>query len=369
MEFGILPARDQSTVIGAAPPPPGVTPNFTNPEYNGRSVVAANIASLALATCVCGLRIFTKTYILHTVDYSDYLIDLAWDVPLDKFSPTFLQLQMATQAIYCVSMMFAKPSLLALYLRISPYLRFRWAVVILIAIGSGYSSAAVLVSIFQCQLVAKAWDVTITNSSCIDRVACFFAMLVLNVTTDLAMLVLPIPMLWNTKMPKRQRVGLIGIFMTGSLVCVVGFLRIKSLIDLIGLYNLTWNLVDGYVWVAIEMNTGIICACLPFGKAFLKHLFPGVLGRSVGYSYASGQPRTKSHPTTVQQRDVELSDSVRMNEFPVTRTHENKGGNGDIRSESQELIIDGRPDGASVKTGVSLPGPNEREVEAAGTWA
>ncbi|KAH7119403.1 hypothetical protein B0J13DRAFT_194164 [Dactylonectria estremocensis] len=252
--------KDNAAIVGAAHPPSGISPSFDHPDYSGQPVVVASIACLVLATSVWALRLFTKSKIVRTVDCSDYLIAAAWisavafasmsiiqcsyglgvhiwDVPIGKFSPTFLQLQITTQAVYCVSMMFTKLSLLALYLRIPPSRRFRAVVYLLMAIVVGYSFSAVLVAIFQCRPVEMPWDVTITDGSCIDRIAYFVATLALNVTTDLFMLALPIPMLWKTKMPKRQKLGLIGIFMAGSFVCVVGFLRIQSLFGLIGLHS------------------------------------------------------------------------------------------------------------------------------------
>ncbi|PCD22143.1 hypothetical protein AU210_015942 [Fusarium oxysporum f. sp. radicis-cucumerinum] len=106
---------DNAAIEGAAPPPPGISPTFDHPEYNGQPVVVVNIACLALATSVCALRLFTKLKIVRTVDYSDYLIASAWicaaafasvnisqcsyglgvhiwNVPIVKFSPTFLQI-------------------------------------------------------------------------------------------------------------------------------------------------------------------------------------------------------------------------------------------------------------------------------------
>ncbi|EXK76372.1 hypothetical protein FOQG_18886 [Fusarium oxysporum f. sp. raphani 54005] len=378
---------DNAAIVGAAPPPPGIFPSFDHPEYSGQPVVVANIACLALATSVCALRLFTKLKIVRTVDYSDYLIAPAWisaaafasvniiqcsyglgvhmwNVPIVKFSPTFLQLQITTQALYCVSMMFTKLSFLAVYLRISPSRRFRAVVCLLMAVVAGYSFSAVLVAIFQCHPVEMAWDITISDGSCIDRMAYFIAILALNVTTDLFMLVLPIPMLWKVKMPKRQKLGLIGIFMTGSFVCVVGFLRIKSLVSLMGLNDLTWHLVDGYVWVVIEMNTGIICACLPFMKPFLKQVFPRVFGSSLGSSYRQS--------STGQSRAVTLQGHVMELDNKITKTKsctENlpTGGQGaDLRSESQERIFNRPQDCDSVTTDASLPGPTGGSQDVVG---
>ncbi|KAH7176136.1 hypothetical protein EDB81DRAFT_897190 [Dactylonectria macrodidyma] len=369
--------RDNAAIVGAAPPPAGTSPSFDHPEYSGQPVVVANIACLAIATLVWALRLFTKLKIVRTVDYSDYLLVPAWisavafasaniiqcsyglgvhiwDVPIAKFSPTFLQLQVTTQALYCVSMMFTKLSLLAIYIRISPSRRFRAAVYLLMAIVTGYSFSAVLVAIFQCNPVEMAWDITITDGSCIDRMAYFVATLALNVTTDLFMLALPIPMLWRVKMPMRQKLGLIGILMTGSFVCVIGFLRIQSLFGLVGLNDLTWHLVDGYVWVVIEMNTGIICACLPFMKPFLKHIFPRVFGSSLGSSYRQSSNR-QSRAVTSHGQDVEIDIIITKTKSP-TESLPTGGQDAGLRSESQEHIFDRPQDCDSVATHASLHG-------------
>ncbi|KAG7423554.1 Satratoxin biosynthesis SC1 cluster protein 4 [Fusarium oxysporum f. sp. raphani] len=304
---------DNAAIVGAAPPPPGIFPSFDHPEYSGQPVVVANIACLALATSVCALRLFTKLKIVRTVDYSDYLIAPAW---------------------------------------------------ISAAAFASVNIIPVLVAIFQCHPVEMAWDITISDGSCIDRMAYFIAILALNVTTDLFMLVLPIPMLWKVKMPKRQKLGLIGIFMTGSFVCVVGFLRIKSLVSLMGLNDLTWHLVDGYVWVVIEMNTGIICACLPFMKPFLKQVFPRVFGSSLGSSYRQS--------STGQSRAVTLQGHVMELDNKITKTKsctENlpTGGQGaDLRSESQERIFNRPQDCDSVTTDASLPGPTGGSQDVVG---
>lgn len=40
---------------------------------------------------------------------------------------------------------------------------------------------------------------------------------VLNFASDLYILVLPVPMIWNLQLPTRRRVGLTAVFATGSL--------------------------------------------------------------------------------------------------------------------------------------------------------
>jgi hypothetical protein len=112
--------------------------------------------------------------------------------------------------------MFVKLSLLLFYLEISPYRRFRMAVYGLIIVIVGYSLASATVVIFSCYPVSKSWDVTVKGGYCVNLPVFYIANLSLNCATDFAVLVLPIPMLWNLRMPFRQKMALAAIFMTGS---------------------------------------------------------------------------------------------------------------------------------------------------------
>jgi hypothetical protein len=85
------------------------------------------------------------------------------------------------------------------------------------AIVIGYNLGSALVNLFSCNPIAKSWDLSITSGSCINRPIFYFANAGLNIGTDFIMIVLPVPMLWNLRLPMRQKAGLVGIFMAGSL--------------------------------------------------------------------------------------------------------------------------------------------------------
>jgi hypothetical protein len=85
------------------------------------------------------------------------------------------------------------------------------------ALVLGYSIATIFALIFPCKPIAKAWDVTITDGSCINRGAIYIFQAVTNIVTDVLLLLLPIPMVWRLHMPMQQKVGLVFIFIVGSL--------------------------------------------------------------------------------------------------------------------------------------------------------
>lgn len=69
---------------------------------------------------------------------------------------------------------------------------------------------------FQCIPFAFNWDKTIPNGTCFD--VQFFAnsSSVPNIATDLAVLILPLKMVWCLKISIGRRIGLLLIFLTGS---------------------------------------------------------------------------------------------------------------------------------------------------------
>lgn len=111
---------------------------------------------------------------------------------------------------------FAKVSLIILYHRIMNRITlYKWALHTLSAIVCGYSIALVLALIFACNPIAKSWDVSITGGSCIDRNGVYIATAVTNIITDLALILLPVPVVITLQMPRIQKVGLLVLFTIG----------------------------------------------------------------------------------------------------------------------------------------------------------
>lgn len=80
----------------------------------------------------------------------------------------------------------------------------------------GYNIGVMFPLIFACTPVQKTWDLTVLEGSCIDRTPVFIATAVLNMVTDICLLVLPIPMIAKLQMSRAKKVGLICMFGVGS---------------------------------------------------------------------------------------------------------------------------------------------------------
>lgn len=80
-----------------------------------------------------------------------------------------------------------------------------------------YSLLLSFVFLYRCRPLEKHWDLTITDGFCIDWLKINIFSGVMNTGTDVAILVLPILMLWKLRLPIQQKIGVMIVLMTGGL--------------------------------------------------------------------------------------------------------------------------------------------------------
>ena len=130
---------------------------------------------------------------------------------------------LAEQFIFIIEVMqipfpitLAKLSVLAFFQRVFPLPSVRIANMAIATVVIAHAIVVFLVAWFQCQPISKAWD-HLVPGTCIDQLAWARYISVPNIITDAAMLVLPLPIIWNIQKSLAQRVGLMIIFVLGSL--------------------------------------------------------------------------------------------------------------------------------------------------------
>ena len=102
-----------------------------------------------------------------------------------------------------------------MYRRLFPTRRFLIAVYSVGALVLCYTTAAVLVYLLQCIPIQANWMQSI-ESTCINVDLALTIFGVINVITDVIIIVLPIPQLWHLSMSRFQKLQLTGVFMTGA---------------------------------------------------------------------------------------------------------------------------------------------------------
>ncbi|KAL5328370.1 hypothetical protein ACEPPN_001869 [Leptodophora sp. 'Broadleaf-Isolate-01'] len=191
--------------------------------------------------------------------------------------------------------MFTKLSMLMFFLRITPYPLFRRTVYVAMVIVVIYSVVGSLLFTYACRPLEKMWDFTITHGSCIPLNVVPLFNAASNSATDLAILLLPIPMLKNLQLPFRQKLGAGLILALGGFVFSVSIVRLKFVLGMFSMTDATWEGYRIVIWILLELNISITCACLTHIKPFLRRYTPKVLGTT--FSATSGKTGTdqRSH--------------------------------------------------------------------------
>lgn len=141
-----------------------------------------------------------------------------YDPPCLTTTILFHQLDFVTMLTYVLALGAIKISFCVLYLQIFPGRKFRIACWCLLAILIGETVAETFVVIFQCIPVHKAWDATgLVEGYCVNMTALYYSNFAIKLATDLAIFIMPIPKLWQLKMTRGKRMGLVVMFSLGLL--------------------------------------------------------------------------------------------------------------------------------------------------------
>ena len=131
------------------------------------------------------------------------------------------QVTFALQLNYTLCHLAIKTSLLFLYRAVltlnNPRFKLAWY-----AVGAyvlAFTFTSILVTLLQCTPIHYGWDrfSRPMQGHCVNLKAEVLATSVLNTLGDVALLILPIPTLWNLQMPLKQRLGLVVMFLLGIL--------------------------------------------------------------------------------------------------------------------------------------------------------
>lgn len=193
--------------------------------------------------------------------------------------------------------MAVKTSILIFYLRLSKNTQkvLRLASYAVLGIVNVAGTVLTLINIFQCRPIAAAWDPMKgqLGAQCIPLLVEFICSAPVNVVTDLAILALPLPVLTGMRLPPRQKFILVITFLVGIFVTIVDVVRIYYLQQAItnvstqsssdpetifgDSQDFSWNASLAFMWSAVEVNVGIICACVPTLKPLIIKILPAMI--------------------------------------------------------------------------------------------
>ncbi|KAI9804374.1 MAG: hypothetical protein M1826_004870 [Phylliscum demangeonii] len=184
----------------------------------------------------------------------------------------------------------AKISILLLYRRINPNANFRRAVHLVMAFCVAYSVAAIATVIFQCSPRRRYW-IKALPGSCINTLTFYKISGTINMLSDIAIFLLPLPMVWKVRLPRRQKLAIIGVLAIGLVTVIACIFRLALVAGTLT-SDATYTGFGAVVASTVETNLAIATANLtvlrPLFRGFQRFTEP----KSSGYS-ASSNSRSK----------------------------------------------------------------------------
>ncbi|KKY16133.1 putative integral membrane protein [Diplodia seriata] len=216
----------------------------------------------------------------------------AWEIPLERYN-LYNLLIMCASVLYAPTQGFAKLSLLLFYRRLAPFAWFQAAIYAVMFVVISYTLGIMFSLIFPCKPIASNWDITI-EGTCINKTGIYIATAVINIATDIALLLLPIPILARLQIPRLEKAALIAMFGVGSMTCITSVVRLILLLPMLTDLDQTWAVSIPCVWILVEANLVVICGCLPIVRKFARHVAPKLFFYSFGGSGDDHDPSSSS---------------------------------------------------------------------------
>ncbi|KAI2782492.1 hypothetical protein F4815DRAFT_43507 [Daldinia loculata] len=270
-----------------------------NLAHDDRATVLIGVVCLVctVATAAIGLRFYTRSCMLKQVGVDDYLVLAAWvfalvtgisqctntrnglgkhvwDLGSDAQRRNYLKGFYVSITLYNTGLMFVKLTFLTQYYRVLAIKKMRTTLITAMILIGCWSMSQIAVGIFICDPVSGFWEKS--AGSCIGNYPQWYINAAGNIATDIAIFVLPLPVLRHLHLPKAQRLVLIGIFSFGFFTCAISVIRIKFL-QLGG--DFSYENVEGSSWSITELCSGIICACLPTLRPLVSKWIPALSNR------------------------------------------------------------------------------------------
>ncbi|KIM94157.1 hypothetical protein OIDMADRAFT_60991 [Oidiodendron maius Zn] len=265
------------------------------PNRYGFMTFYVNLALVLLATFLGGYRFYARFSIYNHFGVDDWLILFALLISITMTGLIYEQARngfglhadqvlhenylnamkylMVSQILYKSALGFAKMSMLFLYLRIFTGRIFRISAYTVMFIVISSAIGTIFPNIFQCRPIEKAWNLSLPGE-CISMSKIWYASSACDIATDVMIILLPISQLPRLKLPKVHKVALGGLFCIGIFIIATSISRMTTLGPLIVAKDPTYYLSTVSCWMAVEVNTSIICACVPPLKSTIVRLFP-----------------------------------------------------------------------------------------------
>ncbi|CAG8373214.1 unnamed protein product [Penicillium salamii] len=274
-------------------------------------VLAITTVFVVLATLTVGLRLFTRFYLVKSPGLDDVFITAALAANLVYYALVLVQRNYGLGAddtslsqdtiqgqlyvrrtspksrpqlthsqylwiaipFYNLALILAKISALLLFTRLFRsrlLVRASYAMIAFLVLAGLWM---VFSGFFFCVPVHYFWTRKDGDDHCLPQGPIWLLNAGIHIATDVIILILPMPAIWKTQIPKRLKAGIITVFGLGVCVIATSSVRLYILNRTVNEDNFTKTNAQASVWSSLEANISIICVCLPPIHPLLSRIF------------------------------------------------------------------------------------------------
>ncbi|KAF2668345.1 hypothetical protein BT63DRAFT_273763 [Microthyrium microscopicum] len=285
-----------------------------NPIRRGWAITVTAIVLWAITVTVVFFRIWARFIIQRNKGIDDYVIIVGlipltgiailvagagrwwgfdkhiWDLTPQEGVVT-RQVAFSLEALYIFSTALTKISILLFYRRmatgsISPL--FRWIVRGCILSVILYVIAFILALFLGCKPLNAFWNqvdirwlsthVDGKDYHCFSEPNDLLSATVVSIIQDFIACFTPVILFWKLQLPFRQKLALAAVFFVGFFTCICAVIRMTLTWDIFfKTYDVSWTTGPAWVWMALEVHLGVICASVPALKVYFMRFFNGTL--------------------------------------------------------------------------------------------
>ncbi|KAF2488845.1 hypothetical protein BU16DRAFT_519776 [Lophium mytilinum] len=314
--------------------PSHVDPAVATEQSRQNTVTVVTVVMTFFGFTFVALRIVTRQFIVRNVGADDWMsvaglvLILAYMAEILALRPNgmgysgatleldqminLMKLTLGIEITYYCLVYCIKMSILLFYLRIAAERIFQILCKATMALLSMFVTVCIVVCLVQCLPLHKMWDLTgLVHGRCLNTTAFFYSTSGFNIVTDIWMLALPLKTLWTIQRPKREKIALFIIFGMGIFSTIASIIRLYSIRIFTESKDPFYDSVQINLWSIIEVNIGIMCACIPSLKPLIS-----------GAQRERARAVTKRSGYTLHSRD---KSGVHSNSFKGSREGEPGG--------------------------------------------
>ncbi|KAK8068670.1 hypothetical protein PG994_005286 [Apiospora phragmitis] len=272
-------------------------------DHEGRikEIITILVVFSAVSTIVVALRIHTRAKLLRSFGIDDAVIIGAliltigsavaiglegtfglgthtWIQPLEDFIP-YMKSFYVSIILYNVGLCLIKVSILLQYRRIFTQKLTQWMAGGLLAFMLAWTVTLSVLLPLVCYPVDKFWEPA-RPGSCVDQLAVWYVMAGVNIVTDFAIFIIPLPVIKLLQLPTKQKMLLVVVFGLGLFTCIISCLRIRTLKMASLTKDPNWDNTDAALWSFIELCIGVLTSSLPTLRPLIAAALPRAFGAS-----------------------------------------------------------------------------------------